>query len=76
MEISKEIYKIIETLELELKFYKKELSILISDKPFSFQKKKLKEYEIKKDNLEQQIKKCQKKIFDEYKLLSQILDLK
>ena len=76
MEISKEIYKIIETLELELKIYKKELSILTSNKPFNFQKKKLKEYAIKKNNLEQQIKKCQKKIFDEYKLLSQILDLK
>ena len=71
-----EIDQILKALELELKFYKTSLDNLINNKPYCFQKNKLKEYKIKKQTLEDQIQKCQKKIQDKYELYSKITNNK
>ncbi len=59
-----------------LSYYKKELELLRRKKPFSFQKKKLREYEILEKEILDNINDCQRKVDKEYSSLEKILSNK
>ena len=59
---------------LELKYYKSELKRIEENKPFFFQKKKLKKYEVEKKYLEDRINNCNLKIKNECDFITKIVD--
>ena len=66
--------KLVEILELEIKISKLDLKILKFQKPFWFQKKKLKLYSVNKDKLEKKVIDLETRFHDELVKLSNIYD--
>lgn len=64
----------LDILYLEIKICKTQISFLDSNKPKWFQKKKLKEYQEKREDLENKIIHYQKKIGEELELISKMHD--
>ncbi len=66
--------KLLEMLELEIKMCKLDLDILELQKPFWFQKKKIKLYSINKTKLEKRVLDLETRFHDELVKLSNIYD--
>ena len=66
--------KLLEILELEIKICKLDLEMLEFQKPFWFQKKKLKLYYINKSKLEKRVTDLETRFHDELIELSNIYD--
>ena len=60
-------YFYIKHLSDRINFYEKEIHLLNQYKPLFFQKKRIKEYRLKKQNYLNKIFDCYKKIDEEYK---------
>lgn len=56
----------------KIRFYQKQLEIHKDNKPFSFQKKKLQEYNQETEEYEQKIKEIYKQINEEMNLISEV----
>lgn len=69
-----DINNLIEMLELEIKMCKLDLEILELQKPFWFQKKKLKLYSINKTKLEKRVFDLETRFHNELVKLSNIYD--
>lgn len=70
----KDARHLLEILELEIKICKLDLDILEFQKPYWFQKKKLKLYQASKEKLEERIARLQTKLHQELENLSNDCD--
>lgn len=66
--------KYLDILYLELKIYKNKLNTLTNEKPYWFQKRKIKEYNEEKEYLESIIKRKQQSILKELELIKKMME--
>ena len=62
----------LDVYNLELNYYKKRLKLLEDNKPLTFMKKRLSDYEKEKEALVKSIAACRDKIKSEYELIEKL----